>query len=325
MRSAKSYFNSTIFFRNLKRYWPIWSLYIFALGITVVVTLLPLYTRSGYGSNHANTRYIYVAMRETLPHIGAVAGAIINLIFGAISALAVFSFLYDYKQTQMIHNLPTRREGHFFTAFASGLTWLIGANLIAFLLAFLLQLFAGYCEFAALLTFFTALCANSICFFGIAALCALFVGNKWGMLLLYAVLNFGALLIEAIVRWVLSLFVFGLSATGIGFSVLLTPVALMPIASSNAYIEDVYTLARFIPWILVCAALGLILAAVALLLYRRRQLESASELIAVKPLRPIFRYTMAFLVSGLLCGLLLELVFGYETGGRLCPSCSVCS
>ncbi|MCL2671669.1 MAG: hypothetical protein FWF10_06505 [Clostridiales bacterium] len=317
MRTVKSYFSGTIFFRNLKRYWPIWSLYTLALGIFVVVTLLPIFS---YGRSHYYDSTAYYSMRELLLEEGLIAGRIMNLVFGAVSALAVFSFLYDFKQTQMIHNLPTKREGQFFAAFASGLTWLIGANLIAFLLALVMELSAGYFEISWLLAFFGTLCANSICFFGIATLCALLVGNKGGMLLLYGIVNFGAIVVEALAAWATSFFVFG--AAGLWDEPVLAPLS--PIVQLFYVYDNLYESGRFlpermIPWLLIYAVAGLLLAALALLLYRRRHLESASELIAVKPLRPIFRYAMAFLASSLLCIFLLGLVFEYEYLGTFMP------
>ena len=62
---------------------------------------------------------------------------------------------------------------------------------------------------------------------------------------------------------------------------------------------------------LIYALIGAALAAVALVLYRRRHLEGAGDVVTVRWVRPIFKYGMAFCFA-LALGLFLYLFFGYN-------------
>lgn len=61
--------------------------------------------------------------------------------------------------------------------------------------------------------------------------------------------------------------------------------------------------------------IGAALAAVALVLYRRRHLEGAGDVVTVRWVRPIFKYGMAFCFA-LALGLFLYQFFGYNPAPR---------
>lgn len=94
MQSVKSYFNPTLFRKNLTRFWPIWGVYLF-----IWLLVLPLYLLNLRGYD------------EAFPLAALQAGLFLGLIFGVLSAMAVFSYLYNNKSVQFVHALPiTRRD-----------------------------------------------------------------------------------------------------------------------------------------------------------------------------------------------------------------------
>lgn len=57
------------------------------------------------------------------------------LIFGLLSAMAVFSYLYNSRSVGLMHTLPLKREGLFLTNYLSGLSCFLLPNLAVFVLS----------------------------------------------------------------------------------------------------------------------------------------------------------------------------------------------
>ncbi|MEG2815907.1 MAG: ABC transporter permease, partial [Oscillospiraceae bacterium] len=117
MQSVKSYFNPTLFRKNITRFWPVWAVYLVAW-----IFALPV---SGY-LRMANTtaeylaeNRLYFANEMALDMVNGF-GVVFALIFGLLAAVCVFSYLYNNRSAGMIHGLPLRREGLFLTNYLSG-------------------------------------------------------------------------------------------------------------------------------------------------------------------------------------------------------------
>ncbi|MCL2696385.1 MAG: hypothetical protein FWE69_08700, partial [Clostridiales bacterium] len=278
MKPAKSYFNTTVFFRNIRRNWPLWALYLFAW---IVTTIIEIVYRGHFYENSVIKSAIY-------------GGLIFNAVFAILAALAVYSYMFEIKRASLIHSLPTRREGLFLSSFASGLSFMIVPNLIItlFLLPFGLTMstLSTALVFDYLLRFLGVTCACSVIFFGIASFCAMLAGSKWSLALVYGIVNFAAVAGEAIVRWVLSLFVFGLT----GFNSEPILAAFSPFLQLGYKLEEVGEFGRIVNWywLPIYAAVGFALSVAAVFLYKKRHIETASDPIVIKQVRPVFKYVM---------------------------------
>jgi hypothetical protein len=109
--------------------------------------------------------------------------------------------------------LPVRRKALFTSAALAGLLPLLCANLAAFLLAFLAELSIGCAHFGSIAQGFAIASLQLVLFYGFATLCAQLTGNILILPAVYTVLNFVAVVVEMLVRYVLSLFVYGLATT----------------------------------------------------------------------------------------------------------------
>ena len=109
MKSKTSSFNTTIFKKNLTHHWPIWIVY-----LCYLIVVVPLYAIWLYANNESN--YIgNVPLTQKQYHVigSALAGAgsvIPVFIAAAAAALAVFSYLYNPRNANMIHSLPLDRR-----------------------------------------------------------------------------------------------------------------------------------------------------------------------------------------------------------------------
>ena len=297
MPSARSWFNLTLFKKNLTRFWPIWGTYlvIWLFAFPVVLIL------QDYNRDYFADRFVLLSV--------PIAGVLMSAFFAILAAMAVWSYLYNHRSVSLMHTLPIRREGLFLTNYLSGLAFFVGPNLVIFLLTGLGEASYGVLNVTALVSWLVSMTLLEVFFFSFATFCAVFTGHLLCLPVFYGVLNFLVVGMLWLVDMALSRFVFGYTGVTSAWNVAqwLTPVWKL--------IDELYVSGRWgTPWlenmgyIIVYAFLGLVMAAVALLIYRRRELERSGDVVAVSWVRPIFQYGVGFCVA-LAFGSLLFSIF----------------
>ncbi len=165
-------------------------------------------------------------------------------------------------------------------------------------------------------------------FFSFAAFCAMFTGHILALPAFYGILNLLVYTLYTLIRQLFNDFFFGFSIRG-GWGNELTQI-FTPIWSLSEAVdwdpvqETVNGMtATTGDWHLLSpgtvagyAVAGVVLAVLALLVYRKRQVESAGDVVSVRLVRPIFQYGVAF-CSGLCLGMFTTAFFGWRN--RLAP------
>lgn len=302
MRSARSWFNVTLFQKNMTRFWPIWGLY-----LVIWLFLLPVNLILG------NSPALYFAQRVvlgTIPYVGLG----MSVVFALLAACAVWSYLYNSRSACLMHSLPIRREGLFLTNFLSGMAFFVGPNLVVFLLTLLAEAAKGRVNVGALVMWLFSVTLMELFFFCFATFCAMFTGHILALPAFYAILNVLVVGLVWLLDLTLSRFVFGY--TGIA-GLWRAAEWLTPVWKLEGYLEvrqiteigaEVETY-RFVGlgYILIYVFFGLVLAAVALAVYRRRDMERAGDVVTVAPMRPVFQYGVAFCCALAFGSLLYEI------------------
>ena len=122
MKSKTSSFNTTIFKKNLTHYWPIWIVYLCYLIVVVPLSIwLYANNESNYIGNVPLTQKQYYVIGSALAGAGSVIPVFIA---AAAAALAVFSYLYNPRNANMIHSLPLDRRELYITNYVSGFVFL---------------------------------------------------------------------------------------------------------------------------------------------------------------------------------------------------------
>lgn len=306
MRSAKSWFNVTLFLKNMTRFWPIWGLY-----LVIWLFLLPVNLILG---NSPALRFAQGVVLRTIPH----AGLAMSVVFALLAACAVWSYLYNNRSACLMHSLPIRREGLFLTNFLSGMAFFVGPNLAVFLLTLLAEAAKGErVSVGALVMWLFSVTLMELFFFCFATFCAMFTGHILAMPAFYAILNILVAGLVGLLDLTLSRFVFGY--TGID-GLWRAAEWLTPAWKLGAYLEvrqiteigaEVETY-QFVGlgYILIYVFFGLILAAVALAVYRRRDMERAGDVVTAPRMRPVFQYGVAFCCALAFGSLLYEMFRG---------------
>lgn len=335
MRSVTSYFNRELLRGALLRTWPLWAAYtliwLFLLPVTLFI--------------HLSDRHI-VYSRPTLSYellnTGLSSGVMMAAVFGIFFAMAMFAYLTSPRATNGMHAMPIRREGLFLTHYLAGLFCQVVTLLVSFALAALVTaafgVFDGYAVGTGLL-----LCVLLVLFFySFGVLCMVCVGQILAGAVFYGILNFLFVGMEALLRSFAGNFLYGYDGRSSAFSTApLSPLVEIVRSLSVVYVHDdagtrfgtsyysmtydgidpigvrVFGLATLAAY----AAAGLVLAALALLLYRKRRSEMTGNTVAIGWLRPVFKYGVAlcsaFSLGQLLSYFVFELTDSTYTAGAL--------
>lgn len=314
MKSKISFFNAGLFRSTLRRFWPLWTIH-FA-GWLLFLPVLTLMNNLG---PNKSTDFIFAICESAV-----FASSVVAFIMAILAAMAVFSFMYSSRSTGLIASLPVRREAIFGSAWLGGVFAVLASNLVIALLTFLFSLDATIntaLAFKAAFTWLGVYSMQFILFYGIASLTAVMTGSIAVLPILYIIFNFLVVGMETIIRLDFSCLIWGMSNSSFDCVLdFLSPLVYMlekftPVLKYNTpYAYDTYGLALqtrecisftfdyWLPSAIYCVV-GLVFSAAALMIFRRRRMESAGDVIAVRCMRPVFKYGVT--VCSALCGGLL--------------------
>lgn len=299
MKSRTSCCNAGLLRRTLLRGAPLWGLW--TLG---GLLLLPLHLLS----------LLRVGSREATEYILGVTqvGTVLVFGYGLLVAWYLFAYLYNTRTAYHYGSLPLRRETQFLTRYLSGLLFhLVPAAVMALLTILVTALQGANCVAAAGI-FFAVTSLTYLFYYSLAVLIAQLVGHIAALPVLYVVLNFTSVVLEAILTGVIRTFTFGMASGQDLWPDWLSPFyyALQRNLFGYRTIWDEVTgefqTLQFNGWVpaLVFGAVGLGFALLAFLLFRKRHLETAGDVIAVSFLKPVFLYALS-----LGCGIVLGWLF----------------
>ena len=319
MRSVTSYFNRELLRGALQRTWPLWAAYtliwLFLLPVTLFIRL-----------SDRHIVYSRPTLSYELLNTGLPSGVMMAAVFGIFFAMAMFAYLTNSRATNGMHAMPIRREGLFLTHYLAGLFCQVVTLLVSFALAALVTaafgVFDGYAVGMGLL-----LCVLLVLFFySFGVLCMVCVGQILAGAVFYGILNFLFVGMEVLLRSFAGNFLYGYDGRSSAFSTApLSPPVEIASSLSVSYVYDgidpigvrVFHLGTFAAY----AAAGLVLAALALLLYRKRRSEMTGNTVAIGWLRPVFKYGVAlcsaFSLGQLLSYFVFELTDSTYTAGAL--------
>lgn len=291
MQSRTSFFNPGLSRNLLRRYWPIW-----AGWLIILLLALPSWLPSiPHGEADSGVR-LSGSVCMFLSALAAMA-----------SAWAMYSFLYKNRSCHMINTLPLKRETVFFTAWLTGLAPLLLAELVTALLAALIGLPDGRVSAGTLVYWFALTALGALACYNFAVFCATLTGNTVLMPLVFLVLNF----VIAVLYWagqlLLDLTLYGYSAVFPDWVLALSP----PVYLIRGVIDGFYS-PEILKAVAVYAAVSLPFLALGLVFYKRRQMETAGDAVALPWLKPVFKYAFSFGFA-ILFGLLVFALTGADS------------
>lgn len=319
MRSATSFFDKTLFRSQLKHTWPLWlgytALWLFLVPVALFSELSAY--QGGYSAADAS---------RLLLNTGVRGGVFISFVFGLFFAMLAFSHLTQSRATNGFHALPVRRETIFLTAYLTGLFCQLSTILVTFLLGAAVSAPLHLSFWSVTAAAMGSAMLEAVFFYSFAALCMMMTGQILAAPVFYFVGNILVQGMEYLLRNFAGNFLYGYSGhadVALGF---LSPplymytevgIASIETCESDSYYVTAYALEHRSFMILAAYALaGLVIALIALLLYRTRKSEMTGSTIAFPWATPIFKYGVAFCTAVALGQFLYYFLFGqYRSGG----------
>lgn len=320
MRSATSFFDKTLFRSQLKHTWPLW------LGYTALwLFLVPVALFSALSANQG--RYSAAEASSLLLNVGVRGGIFISFVFGLFFAMLAFSHLTQSRATNGYHALPVRRETIFLTAYFTGLFCQVSSILVTFLLGAAVSAPLHLSFWSVTGAAMGSAMLEAVFFYSFAVLCMVMTGQILAAPVFYFVGNILVPGMEYLLRNFAGNFLYGYSGHADVTLDFLSPplymylrvdIASIETYENGSYYVTAYALEHRPLMILAAYALaGLVIALIALLLYRTRKSEMTGSTVAFPWATPIFKYGVAFCTAVALGQFLYYFLFGrYRSSGN---------
>ena len=317
MKSKISLFNKAVIKHNFTGGWCLWAgvlmFYLLVLPISIYGTLSDILR---YNDSVSKTQLRDIMMSVVWGNMGLLVPFFALAALGC--AMYVFSYLFTARNSNMMHTFPVSRLSLFVTNFVTGLLFLI----IPMVLSAFLALAAGAAYGAVngeivkyYLIWMVTAAVENLFFFSMAVCVLMFVGNMVAVPVLYLILNFlydGCILIGetmlSIVCYCLESYALSGSKLGV-----LTPIVYLSrrIGMNTRFADesDYYTFQNLhvLPGYF---AAGLLFIVIAVIVYQKKNIETAGDVITVKWLKPVFRWGTAICTSALLALFLSGILSG---------------
>lgn len=307
MQSKTSFFNKTIFFKNITRFWPIWVSYLLVCLYRLPMRLY-LVLNAACPDNVERDTFLLSQLTSTV--LGALTPLPIFL-FACITAVAVFSYLYQARSAYMIHSLPVCRESLFITHVLSGLLFLTIPQVVAFLAGIFVCFLQRMTQLEYLLHWLILSTGMVVFAFALAVCIVMITGNIIAAPAFYIAVNFLFMVCRNAIFGIIELFSYGVRSDTLEFGSFLSPFFRLSQIFPDSYYSIYYGFAyegEALTFPLseayhciggYCIAI-LPLLLLAFFLYRHKQLETAGDVVTIPFLRPLLRWVITFCVSSFL-------------------------
>ena len=299
MKSKISFFNTNIYTKNVKLFWPIWLGYWIVLMLMMPVRIWFGFRKTSesiiiYGKMYEENylRVLYEAMRMDV-HIILIAGIVI------VCATCVFGYLFNARNANMMHAFPVSRLELYCTNAITGLSFICVPQIISFIVSIIVCISFGETRVVYLAVWLAMVLAITFFLFAVALVSVMCTGHMIATAPIFAVFSFGYIVIRYAVTKVVEFFAYGVNNLSdirngklnwlsplyyIGYKV---DINMIKDSKNDRVLGLDYT---GMPVIASFFAVGIIIYIVAFMLYKRRQIECAGDFIAFDIVKPIFRW-----------------------------------
>lgn len=319
MKSKTSYFNKTIFKKNITHFWPIW-LIILIWNLFIMPFMIYNSSFSYRSMDMASQEIEQMRINDIISISYAYANPVVLFIFSTVAVMAVFSYLYNARSANTIHALPVTRKSLFLTNYISGLLFLLVPEVIGFLTGILVGALCGYTSMNHLLTGLLFAAGNSFISYSFTVLVAMFTGQLLAVPIFALILNFLYVGCKTLVSIVMSLISYGMPMTipesrldALSPLYYITNHMQMTFGPSESYsVCTGISGGKIVAFYAVAAVFAMIAA---YLIYRIRNMETAGSLISISWICPVFRWGVAF-CGGILLSVLFCSIMNFWTGSE---------
>jgi len=302
MTLQTSLFNKGIYKSTLRRFfWGSIAYFILLFISTCMIILLTLDKDNSYWYMAENGSYLL--SRGFLDFSMIVAIAV-----PTVTSLLVYRFVHSKRLSIFVHSLPVSRTANYISSFAAGLT-LMAAPIILNGIALMILSATGYSLFFDINSCLTWTVLNLLgvfVMFSYSSFCAMITGNSFAFVGLNVLIHCFIPLIVASFGLFSDCFLYGYANDNVILNFVSdnNPVMWLSGLASRVSRSVSVDISKIV-WEIVVA---IVLYALALVLYKKRRIETAEEVAAFRCLNPIYKYFITFI-----CALVTFAILGEMT------------
>ena len=316
MKSKTSFFNKTVFEKNIKLFWPLWALYMIIL---LLMGPLSMWSRYRTAENYYGKDWHLHMSGFLSPAIAMRPTVIIIFIMAVCTGMALFNYLYSQKACNMIHAMPVTRTQLYFTNVITGLVIMWFPQIVRFVISLMICISNGMTDIKPLGIWLLSSMAISFLAYGIVCFSVMLTGQLLALPIMYIVINFLYVIIVGAFSVVTSYISYGVDAIEMFLGIRMWEFSPFMCVLKNVYFSgtmketknDYYCTGYDFygtKLIIMYVAVAVILYAAALFLYKKRKLESAGNFISVDVLKPIIKWGGGCIIGYLLAAFISELL-----------------
>ncbi|SDB37933.1 ABC-2 type transport system permease protein [Pseudobutyrivibrio sp. YE44] len=305
MQSKTSFFNMTLFKKNISRTWIAGLVYFIILILSLPVTFI---------ISNANAADDYMAdMGYTMEmrlyqHMSVVPTASFAMVMSIIVTAITFWYLFSKRDNYMMHSFPVNRASLFFTGILSSMVVTLLPVLVTAILMTGVAVGMGTASVSCIWYWTIIVVVSTILFTSIAMFSLMTTGQMVTAILFYFTFNFLYLLMELAFRLTASALMFGMgqALTGITFKIW-SPIMFIPVNTSvtsdiqtDDYGSKVIGFTHSFDgaqYLLIYFIAALVIIAISFMMYKKKKLETVQDFISVPWLKPVFSVGMSFFIS----------------------------
>ena len=291
MRSKISFFNGTVFRKNLSHYWPIWTLYLIGLICMIPVRIFlltnadPSYTAKQLAEARTSS-YMYVLSNSL--------STLVCFVVAVASAMAVFYYLYNTRSAQAYHAFPVRREEMFVTNYLSGFLFYTVPNLLTLLVGVFVCVARGITSLEYLLIWVLLMEGMTFFFYNMTILIGMFTGLLVAVPVFCVIANCLYVVCRYVVVSVLGIIGYGLSDLYADRTISILSPLLFLMSKVNISTDWSGSQADFHVYggryVAIYVVVGILFGIAAFFLYRKRRIETTGDVFSVSFFYPVFRW-----------------------------------
>lgn len=318
MQSKISFFNKTIFKKNMSQFWlimvAIFLVYLFLLPISLVTSI-----NDAERYYDSATAYFDEYLRYTIEsQFALVTSCLFVSVVSIITAVGVFSYLYNSRSSNMMHAFPVTRLELFVTNTISGLVILLTPMIVNAIIALIILsgVDSSYVYLVFVWLYFELM--YTLFFFGFSVFCCMFSGQIIGSPVFYGIFNLAYVGLAIIIKGIESTYGYGLGTEVPDIDSVFFPFEYLyahtGLESVGAVDSNGYVKYKVVGQNIACiyALIGIALIVGAFLVYRKKKLETAGDWITVGWAKPLFRWGIGA-GFGFISALVISTLFNFES------------
>lgn len=304
MKSKRSFCNKTLFYKNIKRFWPVWISYSLILFLALPTVLFDHSSGSLIMPAEYASQEIY-HIQEYISECTEYFTYII-LIYAIIVAVALNSYLYSPNSVSFFGGLPVRKGTILSTNIISAHFMLIIPNIVMTIISIIITCVEGNNVVAELLQWLLISTIQVVFLLSFAFLCTIMTGQKNAAIVFYTILISYMSLMAYPINQAITPFIYGYSENIYQMINKYSPIRNLTNMASYQIVRDSANESEIMKTsinkssVLVFIILAILFFAATIILFERRKAEKAGDTIAFRFVRPVFRWGVG--ISAMLAG-----------------------